>query len=189
MTGTSLRLTFGPDLPRPPAACQSRVERNRGPPRGPTLVFHQVRTLLLNPGVPNRVPINADKPHLWKGDINRSVDLFNTWFMEFAPKAFRETRIETTRYVARAIERTRDLSVITPGVIKEDPAILPTLRMATCPPIARDRLVGLAYTTKNLVNSLEKGIVPPRITASELDEHLARICKIVAKILDTDIFP
>ena len=31
--------------------------------------------------------INADKPHLWKADIAASVDLFNTWFLEFAPRA------------------------------------------------------------------------------------------------------
>jgi hypothetical protein len=35
--------------------------------------------------------INADKPHLWKADITASVDLFNTWFMKFAPKAFRDS--------------------------------------------------------------------------------------------------
>ena len=32
--------------------------------------------------------INLDKPHLWKQDIIQSVDLYNTWFMDFAPKAF-----------------------------------------------------------------------------------------------------
>lgn len=39
--------------------------------------------------------INRDKPDLWKDDVAQSVDLYNTWFMEFAPKAFRETRIHT----------------------------------------------------------------------------------------------
>ncbi len=39
--------------------------------------------------------INLDKPHLWNQDIIQSVDLYNTWFMDFAPKAFRETRIST----------------------------------------------------------------------------------------------
>lgn len=36
--------------------------------------------------------INRDKPDLWKKDILQSVDLYNGWFMEFAPKAFRDTR-------------------------------------------------------------------------------------------------
>ena len=47
--------------------------------------------------------INLDKPQLWKSDINLSVDLYNTWFMEFAPKAFRETRISTTHSVEQAL--------------------------------------------------------------------------------------
>ena len=29
--------------------------------------------------------INRDKPDLWKSDIIQSVDLYNSWFMEFAP--------------------------------------------------------------------------------------------------------
>ena len=33
------------------------------------------------------MPVNADNTHLWKNDVNASVDLFNTWFMDFAPKA------------------------------------------------------------------------------------------------------
>ncbi len=33
------------------------------------------------------MPINADKPHLWKADTRASVDQFNRWFMRFAPKA------------------------------------------------------------------------------------------------------
>jgi hypothetical protein len=40
--------------------------------------------------------VNSDKPHLWKPDIAKSVDMDNDWFMKFAPKAFRETRIQTT---------------------------------------------------------------------------------------------
>ena len=43
--------------------------------------------------------INRDKPDLWKEDIAQSVDLYNTWFMEFAPKAFRETRVHTASQV------------------------------------------------------------------------------------------
>ena len=30
--------------------------------------------------------INRDKPDLWKEDIARSVDMYNEWFMNFAPK-------------------------------------------------------------------------------------------------------
>jgi type II restriction enzyme len=46
------------------------------------------------------MPINSDKPHLWKTDVAASVDRFTTWFLQFAPKAYRDTRIETTKAVA-----------------------------------------------------------------------------------------
>jgi hypothetical protein len=39
--------------------------------------------------------VNSDKPDRWKADVARSVDFYNDWFMRFAPKAYRDTRIET----------------------------------------------------------------------------------------------
>ena len=83
--------------------------------------------------------INADKPHLWKQDIADSVDLFNDWFMKFAPAAYRKTRLETTGIVREALSLTNDLRSITPDILAMYPKVLPTLRMATAPPLARDR--------------------------------------------------
>lgn len=133
--------------------------------------------------------INADKPHLWKKDIEESVDLFNKWFMRFAPKAYRDTRTETTRHVEEALHITSNLGCITVDVLKNEPGILPTLRMATCPPLARDRLIGLAYVNKNVVNVMEKGRLPVRMAASELDENLKRIAETLKRMFDEDIFP
>ena len=42
------------------------------------------------------MPVNLDKPHLWNADIRQSVDLYNDWFMAFAPQTYRETRVRTT---------------------------------------------------------------------------------------------
>jgi len=133
--------------------------------------------------------INADKPQLWKADISESVDLFNSWFMNFAPKAYRETRIETTRDVEKSLELTKDLTAITAEVLKAYPGVLPTLRMATCPPLARDRLIGLAYANKNLVLKMELGVIPLRMPAENLKKNLESISKIISKMLDHDIFP
>ncbi len=33
------------------------------------------------------MPANLDKPDRWKADIAQSVDLYNHWFMQFAPVA------------------------------------------------------------------------------------------------------
>jgi hypothetical protein len=135
------------------------------------------------------VAINADKPHLWKRDIAASVDRFNTWFMRFAPEAYRKTRISTTEKVKEALLSTEDLSALTPELLKNHPEVLATLRMATAPPIARDRLIGLAATPANLVHRMESGSLPPRMEATELDKHLKRICDVITELLDRDIFP
>ncbi len=106
------------------------------------------------------MPINANKPDLWKADTRASVDQFNQWFMKFAPMAYRETRTKTIQSVELGLSLTEDLTTITPDVIKANPGILPTLRMSTCPPLARDRLIGLADSTKNFVGCLEEGKLP-----------------------------
>jgi len=133
--------------------------------------------------------INADKPHLWKADTRASVDQFNRWFMKFAPKAYRDTRKKTIVTVDHGLKQTNDLTIITPEIIKSNPAILPTLRMSTCPPLARDRLVGLAGSSKNVVETLEEGRLPLRAPREALDQHLRRIAHTLSQMLDVDIFP
>ena len=61
--------------------------------------------------------------------------------------------------------------------------------MSTCPPLARDRLIGLAGVSTNLVKcmDLEKKF-PVRMKAAEVDLHLAKIAKIMEKMADPDIF-
>ena len=133
--------------------------------------------------------INADRPQQWKKDIAASVDLFNRWFIKFAPKTYRETRVKTTEFVAEALTLTNDLRSITPEILAEHPNVLPALRMSTAPPLARDRLVGLAYANKNLVLVMEAGGIPPRLDNAILTKELANICSTIQHLLDRDIFP
>jgi hypothetical protein len=133
--------------------------------------------------------INADKPQLWKADTRASVDQFNQWFLQFAPKAYRDTRKKTVESVEHGLLLTEDLTTITPAILEANPDILPTLRMSTCPPLARDRLIGLADSSKNLVGSLEEGRIPPRLSSELLQIHLERITAILLQMRDVDIFP
>lgn len=133
--------------------------------------------------------INADKPHLWKADTRASVDQFNQWFLKFAPKAYRDTRKTTVESVEHGLALTEDLTAITPDILRANPAILPMLRMSTCPPLARDRLTGPADATKNLVGSLEDEKVPPRLSPDLLQAHLEKITAILLQMRDVDIFP
>ena len=134
--------------------------------------------------------LNLDKPHRWKDDIARSVDLYNNWFLRFAPKTYRAERAKATERVQAMLERTNYLRKLTAGELREHPSILFALRMSTAPPIARDRLVGLADVPKSLVNSMENDArLPPRMVKRELDTNLRRIAKMLIRLVDTDIFP
>ena len=133
--------------------------------------------------------MNLDKPHLWKADIAESVDMYNRWFLKFAPKAFRDTRIRATEDVKKALKTTENLTEIDPKMLSKHPEILPTLRMSTCPPLAVDRLIGLAGVSGSLVYRIEKKKqLPTRLTEQALETELRRIGDIIGRMLDLDIF-
>lgn len=133
--------------------------------------------------------VNRDKVDLWKADVATSVDFYNEWFMAFAPGAFRETRIATTEQVASALVLTENLTNITPETLRANPSVLSMLRMATCPPIARDRLIGLAGVSPNLVKTMEDSQrVPPTMKEAELIAQLGKIGDIIERMADPDIF-
>ena len=133
--------------------------------------------------------VNRDKPDRWKRDIARSVDMYNDWFLRFAPAAFRETRIRTTSDVEATLAATQYLTDISIAVLKSNPAVLPTLRMSACPPLAVDRLVGLSGVSKTLVNAMEKQHrLPPRMPRWQVDDQLRKIGETIEKMADPDIF-
>jgi hypothetical protein len=135
------------------------------------------------------VAVNLDKPHLWKTDIAQSVDMFNDWFMRFAPKAFRETRVQTTKDVEATLKATDNLTSIGPAILREHPEALSTLRMSTCPPLAVDRLIGLAGVPNSMVKRMEKKkMLPVRLKGPALDAELRKIGEIIKRMADPDIF-
>lgn len=139
--------------------------------------------------------VNADKPLLWKDDVARSVDFYNSWFIRFAPKTYRdarttETSTTETSNVEMAFTLTKNLTDITPDAIKANPFILPILRMATAPPIARDRLTGLSGATGGIVDVLEQQRrLPPKMVKARADAELEKVCETICKLIDIDLFP
>ena len=133
--------------------------------------------------------VNRDKPDRWKQDIAQSVDMYNDWFMRFAPEAYRTTRIQTTKDVEATLKATKNLTDVGVDLLKAKPSVLPTLRMSTCPPLAVDRLIGLAGVSGNLVKAMEKvSRLPPRMPRRKLDTDLEKIGKIIEKMADPDVF-
>ncbi len=132
---------------------------------------------------------NSNKTRQWKADIAQSVDMYNVWFMSFAPVAFRETRIRTTKDVEAALVSTRYLTDISPAIFRTNPDILPTLRMSTCPPLAVDRLIGLAGISASMVKRMEnEKKLPVKMAYDDVDRELGKIGAIIEKMADPDIF-
>jgi len=132
--------------------------------------------------------VNRGNPDAWKRDIALSVDMYNQWFMEFAPAAFRETRIRTTAQVEETLKKTNNLTNVSASLLNSEPGVLPVLRMSTCPPLAVDRIVGLTGASKTLISAMEGGQLPPRMLPEVLLKDLARIGEIIEKMADPDIF-
>ena len=130
--------------------------------------------------------INNNQPLLWKEDTKASVDLYNEWFMRFAPEAFKESRINATRIVEKAFGDTNYLKDITALSLRRNPGMLPVLRMSTCPPLAFDRLMGLADVSKSTIEQMEKKGTVSRLTT---DQQIERIVTVIDRLLDRDIFP
>lgn len=129
---------------------------------------------------------NNNQPSAWKADTRASVDLYNDWFMRFAPEAFRDSRIKATQFVETALLTTNYLRDITSISLRANPAMLPVLRMSTCPPLAVDRLVGLADVPKAVIDTIEKKKIISKGTSAT---HLDQIVAIIDRLLDRDIFP
>lgn len=67
--------------------------------------------------------------------------------------------------------------------------MLSTLRMSTCPPLAVDRLIGLAGLPSSMVKRMEKKKkLPVRLKGVALDIELRKVGAIISKMADPDIF-
>lgn len=104
--------------------------------------------------------------------------MYNAWFMEFAPEAYRTTRGQTTKDVAVTIKSTNNLTNVGIDLLRARPSVLPSLRMSTCPPLAVDRLIGLAGVSGNLVRVMEKANrLPLKMPRHEIDRDREKVGK------------
>lgn len=133
--------------------------------------------------------VNANKIERWKEDIKSSVDLYNSWFLEFAPLTFRQERAKATRQIEQALEKTANFTKVTPEIMLENPRVVQMLRMSTAPPIARDRLIGLTGVDKSMIERMEKeDKLPIRMKREQLIQQLGRVGEIIMRLADKDIF-
>lgn len=156
-------------------------------PKSKRVPFPKNRSLSLHT---NRLRpmINRNRPELWKEDTAASVAMYNRWFMEAAPRAYRDTRAGSIESIKRAFEWSRNMTAISPELIRANPEVVSALRMSTAPPLAVDRLVGLSGVPKSFVANLEKGTISRMATTQTVDASLNRICEVVSELLDRDLF-
>lgn len=132
--------------------------------------------------------VNRNKPDKWKTDIAQSVDMYNDWFIRFAPEAYRNVRAQTTRNVEAALKTMANRTDIGVELLRATPGIWPILRMAACPPLAVDRLIRLAGVPAHLVKVMEKDErLPPRMSRQKADSALGKIASVIQKMADKDI--
>ena len=132
--------------------------------------------------------VNSNRPDRWNQDIAESVDMYNEWFVKFAPKTYRETRSKATEGVMQMMAHTANITDVSAESLAADPTVLPALRMSTCPPLAVERLVGLAGVPVNLVKKMEVGTLPSRMQRGDVDVNLGKISRTIRRMADTDIF-
>lgn len=133
--------------------------------------------------------INRNNTEQWKEDIKKSVMFYNNWFLTFAPSTYVNARQDAINRVNNAFQKTNCFNLLSTDILKSVPEAITILRMATTPPLARDRLVGLSDIPKSLITSLENGKLPAKMEESKLDEYLNRIVAVIINLLDVDIMP
>ena len=143
----------------------------------------------LNDMAKKKYSINWNKPERWKADVQKSVFFYNDWFLNFAPDTYISARKEAISKVESAFQKTECFNSLSIDMLKAAPETITILRLATTPPLARDRLVGLADITKNLMEKMEEGRFPPKMNQKDIDNSLYRIIDIINRLLDTDIMP
>ncbi|MFY9262583.1 MAG: XamI family restriction endonuclease [Arcanobacterium sp.] len=132
--------------------------------------------------------INRMRVDRWKQDVQLSVEMYNSWFFDSAPVAYRDSRIRVHSEVDALFKHTNNLRSVTPAEIIANPSLVGILRQVAAPPLARDRLAGLAGVSRTVVDRLEKGRIPQNLKAHELHAQIQSMINVVSRMADRELF-
>lgn len=131
---------------------------------------------------------NSKDPGLWQPDIERSVAEYNTWYLDHSPGIWADARGRAVEVAAQAMDETGNFREFTADSLQAFPGTIIVARAAVSPMMARDRLIGFAGVSGNLVRSMElRNEVPPRI--SDRRGQLGRLATFLVTKLDPGLFP
>ena len=134
-----------------------------------------------------KTSLNNKRIENWKTDVAQSMTFYNDWFLSFAPKTYMTERQEATKEVEEAFRLTSYLRQMTSEDVMSKPTLLRVFRMLTAPPIARDRLSGLASMAKATIETLEEG-KQPRISQEKMTDGIKRVLGVIHQLLDVQLF-
>ncbi|WP_338705179.1 hypothetical protein [Priestia aryabhattai] len=80
----------------------------------------------------------------WEKDTDVSVNQYNEWFQNVAPKVYKDNFDVITNRVKELVLKSNNFRTIDVNLIKEHPANIEILRMCTSPQLVRNRLTGLS---------------------------------------------
>jgi len=127
--------------------------------------------------------INRKNPDGWNADIETSVRYYNAWFVKYAPPTFRKVRAKAVATVNKALSGLKSLCDLDDDILIENPDVLTILRQMTCPPLARERLAGLARVSSAVVKGFEEGTARQSTRA----ENAPKIMDVIRDLIDTDL--
>ena len=133
--------------------------------------------------------INANKPDRWNDDTRQSVMQYNEWFMDFAPQTYQSALGACLESVENILKQSSNLRELTPELLVNNPSALMTLRMFCAPPIARDRLAGLADVPRTQVKTMEEGRIPGRGRQQErfIQTQIPSLLEVIDRLLDRQL--
>lgn len=134
-----------------------------------------------------KISLNNKRTEQWKADVAQSIAFYNDWFLNFAPQTYMAERRKATAVVEKTFKATVDLTQMTSEALFSEPSLLHVLRMLTAPPIARDRLSGLASLPKTTIEALEDGRFP-RQGGRQIENGVGRIIAVIDQLLDRQLF-
>lgn len=136
----------------------------------------------------SKIYINRNDSDRWKEDTHRSVEMYNEWFLGFAPSTYICERERATRRVADAMKQTDNFR-INADCLYSHPGTISVLRMATAPPIARERLAGLSGVRKSAIGRMEEDRLPVRMTEEAIKSDCSKIANVLSRLFDTTLCP
>ena len=127
--------------------------------------------------------INRSNPERWDEDIKKSVDHYNEWFSSTVPPLYHRAKTAVFPKVREAMDAFNSILDYEDNHLVEAPGSLKLLRQMTCPPLAADRLAGLAGVPSSVIDGIEECTIRPK----SLEKYSPLLMEVIREYLDFEL--